>query len=248
MADDTRWWLAVLVVVAGCGRIDFDVRADAETRGFDHPSFTTCDDSLALVGVANCTNGNIELTSATMSVAGAVWAVPPIAITPTTRFSMEAAFVFTPTGTGADGVALVVQASSQGSDALGVVGSGLGYYGIVPSLVLEVDPFQNTWDAYSNELAFVVGGDATVAAAAAPASPIGFANGLPFHVWFDYDANTQRAEAFVSNTGTKPPTPLVMVTDDLTRLGGQAWFGVTASTGQFVERQELLAWKLVVMP
>jgi hypothetical protein len=65
--------------MCGCGRIGFaalqavaqDAAQDDGNR--DYPTFTTCPTEFVLLGNAQCVGGAIELTSAGMDQAGAVW-------------------------------------------------------------------------------------------------------------------------------------------------------------------------------
>ena len=109
-----------------------------------------------------------QLTPAAASQRGAFW--NNVALNLANNFTVSAELNFgtqtgpasTPGfGTGADGIAFVLQ--STGTSALGAVGEGLGYGGISNSFAVEMDTWQNTnrFDPAPDHLAFMKNGDVT---------------------------------------------------------------------------------------
>ncbi len=109
-----------------------------------------------------------QLTPAAVFQRGAYW--NNVALNLATNFTVTAELNFgsqtgpasTPGfGTGADGIAFVLQ--STGTSALGTVGEGLGYGEITNSFAVEMDTWQNTnrFDPAEDHLAFMKNGDVT---------------------------------------------------------------------------------------
>lgn len=83
--------------------------------------------------------GKITLTPDENYLIGSAWAEQQIDL----RNSFDMTFkVFVGATNGADGIAFVLQ--RVGTDALGGMGGGLGYYSLSPSVAVEIDTFRNT--------------------------------------------------------------------------------------------------------
>lgn len=252
---------AWVVILAGCGRLDFDlsatdaaapdvsVLADA-SLGFSFPGFTTCPSTLGLVSAATCTGGQLELTPDVGGVAGAAWFTSPFSITPTTRLSIQLTFQFTRAVTpgAGDGTAVILSADPRGITALGSIGGGLGYETITPSAALELDTALNPsyGDLNTNHVGIDRDGSLT-SVVQQDAAPINLSGGTPLTAWLDYDGSTTTLRAFLATTTTKPATPILTTSDDLTRLGS-VWIGLTAATASNSERHDVLAWSFDYVP
>eukprot|EP01106_Pelomyxa_sp_JSP_P006894 TRINITY_DN2122_c0_g1_i1.p1 TRINITY_DN2122_c0_g1~~TRINITY_DN2122_c0_g1_i1.p1 ORF type:complete len:250 (-),score=81.75 TRINITY_DN2122_c0_g1_i1:225-896(-) len=92
-----------------------------------------------MVGAAVGFSGRLRLTPKAKTTRGAAWHQVPLPAHPTT--GLEFIFKFQITDPGADGFAFVVQ--SQGDNALGESGGGLGYQNIRNSIALEFDTYLN---------------------------------------------------------------------------------------------------------
>lgn len=258
----------VLVLVAGCGRLQFDPRSDAAGSagdgaanpdttatvdagpGFDITTPTCPLDGFTLLGNTACMPGVIELTADAMNEVGAIWLTNPIFISSTTSFSIEltiqishdAAMGNTP----GDGMTIVVQHDPRGLAAIGGTGGQLGYENMTPSSAVELDTFKGVNDTYPEEIG-IDGDGNTNNELVVVAAPFSLSGGTPFTVWIDYTGSTHMIAVFMAQSTTKPAAPLAMQTDDLSRLGA-AWFGLTASTAASSESHHILRWKLTVMP
>jgi hypothetical protein len=142
---------------------------------------------------------------------------------------------------GADGLTLTLQ--SAGPTALGGLGGGLGYFGIAPSVAVELDTWNNgPIDAGTNHVGIDINGDVnSVVKAAVPGR---FDDGTLWSVWVDYNGTT--LEVRVSNTGVRPAAPTVShVIDIPATLGSDAGFvGFTAATGAAWGDHDVVSWTL----
>ena len=247
-----RWHGAAIAAYAcACGRVAFDATGDAFVPGatvlVDIPDFTSCSLSgLRLTGNAACNGGALELTGPAVDQGGAVWLDPPITLSPSTRIFFEARFEITMTG-GApgDGFAFVAHSDPRGATTMGGNGDGLGFAGIVPSVDVGFDTFQNAWDTYPQTLGVHLDGDWMTPAQDA-ASAIDMA-AAPFSIWVDYDRPSDTVS--VSNgDGAKPAVPLLTYAQPITNLGTQVWLGMTASTGDAFGAHRLLALRIAMIP
>ncbi|HET6483521.1 MAG TPA: L-type lectin-domain containing protein [Actinoplanes sp.] len=142
---------------------------------------------------------------------------------------------------GADGIAFVVQ--TQGRRALGGWGGGLGYRTIKPSLAVEFDTFQNSYDPSSNHLAVVLGGNSEQQATVAE-SPIPLF-GKPFNARVVYDATATVLRVYIASLNEGSTEQLVLEhTIDLAAQVGRsaAWVGFTGATGEGLSKQDIYSW------
>lgn len=262
------WSRALLVILAGCGRFAFDpstgtrdagdagdaavgdsTASDAGT-GFDITTPQCPLTGFTFLGTASCMPGALELTADAMNEVGAIWLTNPITIGPTTNFTVELTVQLTHDAamgnTPGDGMAIVVQRDPRGLATIGGTGGQLGYELTTPSSAVELDTFRGPNDAFNNEVG-IDGDGNTNTELAAVAAPFVLTDGTPFTVWVDYTGATHLIEVRIAQSTTRPANPLVMQTDDLSRLGA-AWFGLTGSTAGSSEAHHVLRWKLAVTP
>jgi hypothetical protein len=139
----------------------------------------------------------------------------------------------------ADGMTFVLQ--TAGNTALGVNGGDLGYGGITPSVAVEFDTYENSWDINDNHVAILTGGQLIDID---PQTPYGVTNCSPstgvfgcmsngdvWSVWIEYDGTTLNV-ALADNSTTRPPALISYPIDIATTLGqSSAFVGFTAGTG-----------------
>jgi len=159
-------------------------------------------------------------------------------------------------GGGADGMAFVMHRDPRGVNALGDAGYGIAYgwnncsgcnasgtnVGIAPSVVVEMDTYQNGFDASSNHVSITKDGNPTSHLATGTPS-FSMKSGAPYYVWVDYTAATTTLEVFVSQTSTKPGSALISYNqiDLATYFGGQPFYiGFSGSTGGSWSQHEIL--------
>jgi hypothetical protein len=97
--------------------------------------------------------------------------------------AFEASFIYQDVGAGgADGMAFVVQNSTQGAAARGGYGGGLGYLGITPSIAIEL----NLYTAAPGGRGYAFGQNGLNAGPYSPTDPVNIANGNPINVNIQY--------------------------------------------------------------
>jgi hypothetical protein len=204
----------------------------------NYPGFSNSA-GLKLNGSAQITGGVVRLTNF-FSQTGSVFSTTPFVLAQS--FSTHFQFSLH-NGIGpADGITFVIQNSPSGPSALGAGGGGLGYAGISPSAAIEFDIFQGPSDRDNNHVGILENGNlASYLSVASPGFKL-YGSG-PVNVWVDYNAATHLLQVYVSQGATKPSTPLVSATIDLSRVVGPAgYFGFTGATGGFFAVQDILSW------
>lgn len=241
---------AALAIVAGALATS-PARADISFLDFSVPS------SLSMVGAAAHTGPTISLTPPAERVAGAMWyqTKQGIAAGFVTTFDFRISEV---SGTGADGIAFVVQNASP--LALGGTGGGIGYadntyfsqMGIPNSVAVEFDTWDNTahdWpDLPANHVSVHTRGllpnnpsEAFSIGSAMAGGPLD--DGAVHSARIEYDPGTLRV---FMDGGAVPLVSIPLFLDSVIALspGGRAWVGFTSATGGAtdVERHEILNW------
>ena len=221
------------------------ITAVPAVAGFD---YTTFDDvSLSLNGTAAVVKTGpgrrnvLRLTDGGRRQAGSAWATDRIDVTE----SFETTFLalLHHGASGADGIALVVQAS--GPKALGAGGGGLGYRGLGASVAVEFDDFRNGTEPSGDHVALVTGGDPGHHPVATEAAIPLF--GAPFQARVCYDAATRRLTVRLAPPGAEDGEQLVVdrTIDLRDHLGADtAWIGFTGSTGDVTSKQDIITWSL----
>ena len=258
--------LAAAVVLAGCEASPTaplspgDLRLDAtpSTVTVTYSDFSDLSD-FQLNGVTPSINpasmggqAVLRLTN-NLSQSGSAFLSDPIALEDGSGFqaSFSTAFTFQMSnpngigdgdGTGADGIAFLVQTVSNSA---GGSGGGIGYQGIPKSLAIEFDTYNNgSWDDFSNNhVGINLGGniDSAVQTTVTPR----FNNGAIWDAWVDYDGDAQLLEVRVSETPARPAAALLSHTVDLPALLAQpeAYVGFTSGTGAGSNYHDIRSWQ-----
>ncbi|WP_240670116.1 L-type lectin-domain containing protein [Actinoplanes solisilvae] len=215
----------------------------------DYPTFKGAADSLDRNGAADLivSSGSkvkqriLRLTPGGYRQSGSAWSTTKLDVTESFESTFKAYLHhFRP---GADGIAFVVQ--TEGPRALGGWGGGVGYRGIEPSLAVEFDTYQNTYDPNSNHLAVVLGGNPNYQSDVAD-SPISLF-GRPFSARVVYDAEDGLLRVYIKRLSSGATERLVLEHEiDLAEHVGDdaAWVGFTASTGTGLSKQDIYSWTL----
>jgi hypothetical protein len=203
----------------------------------------------ALTGMAQFGTGELDLTPATRLTAGAAYLPQAYAIGPTSSF--EVAFWFrlvNTAGQPGDGFAFLWQNDPRGTAALGGNGGALGYSGIVPSVDVEFDIQQGSYDPVPNEVAITTNGQyMTYLAYGSPS--FSMYDGATHYVWIAYQEATRTLSVFLANTATQPATPLVTTTVDLyATVGSTAYLGFTGSCGVATETNAIESLSIQYTP
>jgi len=199
-------------------------------------------------------NGNpiLWLTPASQGQAGTVFTTSSIQFD--SAYTFRTFFQFKMTDAGyygaSDGMTFTLQTES--ANAVGTSGGSLGYAGITPSVAVEFDTWQNSFDINDNHIAVLVNG---VMNDLDPQTPYGvtdcqpstgvfgcMSNGDVWSVWIDYDG-TDLYVALADNSSIRPKNLLRFPLVIATVLGGNsAFIGFTAGTGSGYENHYVANW------
>lgn len=202
-------------------------------------------------GAAQGDNGELHVMPNMEMQSGTAFYNQGVAWTPDSSFSTRFQFTFyggAPDREKGDGMTFMIQGNDL--NALGTLGSGLGYLGIANSVAVELD----TWDGNGqndpsgNHIAIMSSG--LVDNHLASFTPnFSFKDGNTHTVWIDYDGLTNKLEVYLDEMATtnKPATPVLTYTVDLHALvGDTAYFGFGSGTGYFYNVHAVNNWLLTV--
>jgi len=167
-------------------------------------------------------------------------------------------------GVGGDGFMFVLQ--TQGANALGTGGGYLGFghglssepSSIQPSFGIEFDTFNNgnfspgfadpILDTDGNHVGVNLGGSLVSVATAPVVHRLN--NGLVWHTWIDYDGTTDLLEIRLSETATRPTSPLLSHTVDLISVLGSPniYAGFTAGIASARNDHDIRSWQFNSTP
>ncbi|QDS96310.1 Soluble aldose sugar dehydrogenase YliI precursor [Roseimaritima multifibrata] len=191
-------------------------------------------------------NNELLITTATRAEEGSAFFNAPLPINVDTSFQTQ--FQFKLDGgqqsLGADGFTFVLQNDPRGVNALGPGGGDLAYTGIVNSLAIKFDTYQNDGEINNNHISVVTNGDiANPLETRIPLLDIN--NGDIVNTWIEYNGNTNQLAVYVSDSTVKPEQPLIVSSIDLPALvGSQAYMGFTAATGGSYNNHRILNWNV----
>lgn len=148
---------------------------------------------------------------------------------------------------GADGLVFIV---AKNTNSLGGIGEGIGYTGINNSIGIEFDSFPNANDISNSHIGINLNGQLT-----SDKNKPGYEDNVadlganyfnedgPFHVWIDYESNSQLLSVYISKTTTRPASPTLTKTIDLSQYCGDEYYvGFTAATGSCYEAHKIGKW------
>lgn len=250
-----------LAAVAACVLTASAARAD-----FSFPSFTPAPAGLDLVGnptAPSVVGSSLRMTTATTNQAAAAWynTKQNVAGGFTTTFSFQvsggtAIPQATPSDTGADGVAFVIQ--NNNTSTVGAAGGGIGYAGIANSLAVEADTFWNTnisvlgfpiattnGDPDGNHVSIQSNGllanSDNISASKGISSLIpNLSDGAAHTVRVSYVPGTM--SVYVDDLTTPKITAAVNLSTLLSLTNGEAFVGLTSGTGQAAEIHDVTSW------
>ncbi len=223
-----------------------------------YPGFTgacsggglTCVGNTAVTG-----GGALRLTPATTSQSGAGYSTTAIALGTGATFSTTFQFLITNRGgiAPADGLTFVVAAATAG---LGTGGGGLGYSGVLNSVAVEFDTYDNGEVGGSNH----VGVDSNGVLANNGVNPYGvsncssitgfvlgcMSNGDIWTATIDYDGSTNLLNVFVQDGASAVQHIISGMSINIGSLLGTntAFVGFTSGTGSGFANHDILNWQL----
>jgi len=220
---------------------------------------------------ANTSDGTVlRLTPATSFQAGSAFSSAQVGLG---SFSTFFQFRFS-SGGGilgpADGIVFVIQPSGASQTSVGQNGGFLGYEpAFNPSVAVEFDTLQNSWETDSNHVAIlengnahndlssaIVGGVANCASFAPSPGSGCLSNGDLWSVWIDYDGTTLQVRLADGST-VRPTNALLSRMENIPCvLGGgldsgacsvtpqtSALFGFTSATGGGFQNHDIVDWQ-----
>lgn len=167
-------------------------------------------------------------------------------------FSSYFEFQFTnPINTGADGITFTVQTVAN---TAGGSGGGIGYSGLLKSVGVEFDNWDNgSCDGYNGnhagidingDICSVVRNDASGAWPTGEANRIQLDSGNIFHAWVDYNGLTKDLEVRLAMTDIRPAAMLMSYNVDLVSTLGttDAFVGFTSGAGWAGANHDIRRW------
>jgi hypothetical protein len=208
--------------------------------GVHKTDFTDVSDMI-LNPVAKVTNGTLQVSVDNNSVGSAFISAPFHLDGRTSIFAHFQLRIGGGAGlNGSDGLAFIMQNSSDGATAIGIGGGGLGYQGISPSVAIEFDTFANPMDPDGNHVALLSGGNVDVHIAHASPS-FQLKDGVSRNVWIDYDWRADLLEVYMAEDSARPAMPLLAhaAKTYLAALGDHVYIGVSAASGSMSNQHEI---------
>lgn len=212
------------------------------------PSFNNFNSiaGLDLNGSARKTGNVLELTTgAAVNQAGSAFYTTPINLAGDGSFRSSFSFQANGGGgaNGADGLTFTIQNDPRDAAAIGTSGGALGYQGIVNSVAVEFDTYQNGTDINNNHVAVLAGSVDFSLKTAVPSFDLN--SGSRVYAWVDYNGSSNVLAVYVSQTNSRPTTALLKTTVDLqTAVGNVGYAGFTAGTGGQINSHRILNWSL----
>lgn len=213
-------------------------------------------------GDAAGTPGKLVLTPDEVKKTGTAFYHDPLDLDPSHELHVYFKAQMQPKMEGGNGLSFMIQNNSPGS--VGANLDGLGFGGIMPSVIFEfdtsVDPFPPPSPFVPPYIAMILDGDQSVHhSVAISLGQTGLVTPAFIHFWVDYDS-AKHFRLFVANEPVKPAAPLdwFTVADDppsaldlvtrLTKNGvTQGFVGFTAATGATPDEtnfHDILAWEM----
>ncbi|SFL65068.1 S-layer homology domain-containing protein [Paenibacillus sp. 1_12] len=196
----------------------------------------------------------LRLTPATGNLFGTAFNKKLIA--PGNKYSFSTFFKFnlnsSHESSPADGITFTVQAQSNSA---GSVGQGIGYGGITPSFAIKYDTYKNESpvnDPSNNYIGLAVNGNVNNTNAnwyTTNLNSVKLADGNDHYTWIDYDGSSNNVKVYISNSLTRPTSPVLDVNGiDLENIfSGKSgvYAGFTAATGGSKEIHDIISWYFV---
>lgn len=211
------------------------------------PDFSSTS-GLTLNGNAAQVGNVLRVTPANFGQAGSAFSTNPISLASDASFSTAFQFRFTNPGgahdgqgLGADGLVFVVQTNANN---VGGAGGGIGYDGIMNSLGIEFDTWNNGSidGGSSNHVGIDVGGSVNSLVRAEVVNDMN--NGAIRYVWIDYNGATDLLKVFLAEANIRPGSAILSLTRDLAADLGttNAFVGFTSGTGAAFANHDVLSW------
>jgi hypothetical protein len=188
------------------------------------------------------TSGLVRLTDGGGSEGGSVWTQTPgmAGRVPVTFFDTTFTLRQVPVTGAADGLTFAIQNSTNGVNALGGLGGGLGYTGITPSVAVYFDLYNG--GSHNPRTGLLLNGSGTPGDTRSLAGIIDLGSGHPIQVHLTYDSGTLAEVVTDTITGAVFSTTYTVNIPTVVGGGGLAYVGFTGATGGETSVQDILNW------
>jgi len=207
---------------------------------------------LQLNGNAAQVGSVLRVTPSTATQSGSVFSTTAVTLTPAVSFSTAFSFrmsnpggISDEDGQGADGIVFAVQTVAN---TAGGAGGGIGYSGLLNSVGVEFDSWNNgagLGDPNGNHVAINTNGNLGAPLDADAVTDGRLNNGSIWYAWVDYNGVSDLLEVRLSTTSSRPLSALSSTTVDLTSVLGStdAYVGFTSGTGAAFNDHDILSWE-----
>ncbi|XP_068667735.1 lectin-like protein At1g53070 [Aristolochia californica] len=207
------------------------------------------DSQIALYGDAQISgnDASVRVTRPSLPSFGRIMSRTPITISPrnpTKVVSFRSYFSFAISPGNTDGLAFFMVPKDLLAESL-----NHSSFGVLPGVVaVEFDTFEDKSckDPNANHIGLDIGSLVSVAYKDASESKLVLNSGERLHCWIDYDLNSRRLEARLSESGVvKPLDPLISYHINLSETFGRGFFvGISSSSRNTTRATSVYSWSL----
>jgi hypothetical protein len=187
-------------------------------------------------------NGLVQLTDGGLSEGGSIWTKTSgtAGRVPITFFDTTFTLRQIPITGAADGLTFAIQNSTNGVNALGGLGGGLGYTGITPSVAVYFDLYNG--GNHNPRTGLLLNGSGTPGDARSLAGIINLGSGHRIRVHLTYDGGTLSEVVTDTTTGAAFSTTYTVNIPMVVGGNGLAYVGFTAATGGETAFHDIVDW------
>ncbi len=211
----------------------YTIQAGTSSIGFGG-GFAASQGQVVLNGTTQLNGSGLQLTNGGLGQEGSAWYVTPVNVQ-----SFTTNFTFQLTNAAADGFTFTIQ--NQGTAALGIFGSGLGYEYIPTSVAVKFDLFNAGGEGSDSTGIYTNGAIPTVPAIDLSSTGINLHSGDAMAVQMVYNGTTLTMTITDSVTHATYTTSFT-INIPATVGGNTAYVGFTGGTGGLTATQTILTW------
>ncbi len=199
--------------------------------------FSSAPSSMTFNGSTVLNDSRLQLTNGGLNQAGSAWFNSPVDIT---KFTND--FAFQLENADADGITFTIQ--NSGTTALGASGGALGYAGIVKSVAIKFDLYNNNGEGDDSIGIYQNGASPFVPSIDLSGSGIDLHNGDTFSVHMSYNGTTLAMSIIDGVTGAVYNNSWAVNIPQV--IGSNtAYVGFTGGTGGMTASQKITTWSFL---